>query len=251
MNSLFISSLKRAFLSKWYIASIIATSAMCYFCSYEYLHGAGNSVYIFDVMLHLGLFKKVMVFFSAIPFVTVFCQDYNSGYIKSLILRGGERSYAWSNVIVCALSGFTAIFLGMLSYFCILSFFCPAQPYQVTGVYSNVASNSPVLFFMIISVVFSLYATMWSVVGLTLSSILPDNYVALGSPLIFGYILEELTFGFPSFINLYDLSHNVGLFKQSPLLNFLYTIGVFILIIAIAGCVFSYFVKRRSRNEMV
>jgi len=26
---------------------------------------------------------------------------------------------------------------------------------------------------------------------------------------------------------------------------------VFILIIAIAGCVFSYFVKRRSRNEMV
>lgn len=125
MNSLFISSLKRAFLSKWYIASIIATVVICYICSYEYLAGAANSVYIFDVMLHLGLFKKVMVFFSAIPFVTVFCQDYNSGYIKSLILRGGEKNYAWSNVIVCALSGFTAIFLGMLAFFAFSHFFVP------------------------------------------------------------------------------------------------------------------------------
>ena len=251
MKSLFISSLKRAFMSKWYIASIIATVIMCYVSSREYISDGTNSVYIIDLMIHLGMFKKVMVFFAAIPFVTVYCQDYNSGYIKSLIVRSSERNYAWSNVIVCALSGFTAVFAGMVAYFGIVSFFCPPQAYETAGVYSDVALNSPILYVLLIVGVFSLYATMWTIVGLTLSSVLPDNYVALGSPLIFGYILEEMTLGLPSYLNLYNLSHSFAVFDKSPLLNCFYTIGVFILIMAISGCAFSHFVKRRSRNEMV
>ena len=251
MKSLFISSLKRAFMSKWYIASIIATVIMCYVSSREYISDGTNSVYIIDLMIHLGMFKKVMVFFAAIPFVTVYCQDYNSGYIKSLIVRSSERNYAWSNVIVCALSGFTAVFAGMVAYFFIVSFFCPPQAYETAGVYSDVALNSPILYVLLIVGVFSLYATMWTIVGLTLSSVLPDNYVALGSPLIFGYILEEMTLGLPSYLNLYNLSHSFAVFDKSPLLNCFYTIGVFILIMAISGCAFSHFVKRRSRNEMV
>lgn len=249
MKSLFISSQKRAFMSKWYIASIIATVIMCYVSSREY--NDTNSVYIIDLMIHLGMFKKVMVFFAAIPFVTVYCQDYNSGYIKSLIVRSSERNYAWSNIIVCSLSGFTAVFVGMVAYFGIVSCFCPPQAYETVGAYSNMALNSPILYVLLIVGVFSLYATMWTIVGLTLSSILPDNYVALGSPLIFGYILEEMTFGLPSYLNLYKLSQSFAVFDKSPFLNYFYTMGVFILIMAISGCVFSHFVKRRSRNEMV
>lgn len=64
MKSLFVSSLKRAFVSKWYIASIITTVFMCYVSSREYIDGIGtNSVYTIDLMIHLGMFKKVMVFF--------------------------------------------------------------------------------------------------------------------------------------------------------------------------------------------
>ena len=177
--------------------------------------------------------------------------DYNSGYIKSLIVRSSERNYAWSNIIVCSLSGFTAVFVGMVAYFGIVSFFCPPQAYETSGVYSDIALNSPILYVLLIVGVFSLYATMWTIVGLTLSSILPDNYVALGSPLIFGYILEEMTLGLPSYLNLYNLSHSFAVFDKSPFLNCFYTMGVFILIMAISGCTFSHFVKRRSRNEMV
>lgn len=252
MKSLFVSSLKRAFVSKWYIASIIATVFMCYVSSREYIDGIGtNSVYAIDLMIHLGMFKKVMVFFSSIPFVTVYCQDCNSGYIKSIIVRSGERNYAWSNVVVCALSGFTSIFVGIMTYFGMVSFFCPPQPYETPDVYSYIALNSPILYVFLIVSVFSLYATMWTIVGLTFSSVLPDNYVALGSPLIFGYLLEEMTLGLPPYLNLYNLSHCFAVFDKSPLLNCFYTIGVFILIMAISGCIFSHFVERRSRNEMV
>ncbi len=59
MKSLFVSSLKRAFVSKWYIASIIATVFMCYVSSRKYIDGIGtNSVYTIDLMIHLGMFKK-------------------------------------------------------------------------------------------------------------------------------------------------------------------------------------------------
>lgn len=251
MKSLFISSLKRAFVSKWYIASIIATVIMCYVSSREYIGDGTNSVYIIDLMINLGMFKKIMVFFSAVPFVTVYCQDCNSGYIKSLIVRSGERNYAWSNVIVCAISGFTAVFVGIVTYFGIISFFCPPQAYETAGVYSDIALNSPVLYVLLLTGVFSLYASMWTIVGLSLSSILPDNYVALGSPLILGYLLEEITLSFPPYLNLYNLSHCIDVFEQSPFLNYFYTIGVFIFIMVISGCVFAHFVKRRNRNEMV
>ena len=138
-----------------------------------------------------------------------------------------------------------------MTYFGMVSFFCPPQPYETPDVYSYIALNSPILYVFLIVSVFSLYATMWTIVGLTFSSVLPDNYVALGSPLIFGYLLEEMTLGLPPYLNLYNLSHCFAVFDKSPLLNCFYTIGVFILIMAISGCIFSHFVKRRSRNEMV
>ena len=238
-------------MSKWYIASIIATVITCYISSREYIDDGTNSVYIIDLMIHLGMFKKVMVFFSTVPFVTVYCQDCNSGYIKSLIVRSGERNYAWSNVIACTLSGFTAVFAGIIAYFGIVSFFCPTQAYETAGVYSNIALNLPIIYVLLLVGVFSLYATMWTIVGLALSSVLPDNYVALGSPLIFGYLLEEITLGLPPYLNFYNLSHSFAVFDNSAFFNCFYTTGVFILIIAISGCAFSHFVKRRSRNEMV
>lgn len=250
MRNIFISNLKRAFISKWYIISIITTVIMSYISSREYLDGT-NSVYVIDLMLHLGMFKKVIVFFAAIPFVTTYCQDYNSGYVKSVIVRSGERKYAWSNIVACALSGFTAVFVGMIAYFCIISYFYQPQSYEIGGIYGEIALNRPCVFVLIIVSVFALYSAMWTVIGMTLSSILPDYYVAIGTPLIFGYILEELTAGLPTYFNLYSLSHNLAVFEDNALLNYLYTIGVFILIMVVSGCVFSHFVKRRSRNEMV
>ncbi len=251
MNGIFLSDLKRAFLSKWYFASVIAAATTCYVSSREYIDNGVNSVYTVELMLNLGLFKKVIVFFSAIPFVTAFCRDYNSGYFKSLIVRSSERSYAWSNVSVCALSGFSSVFLGCLVYFLILSLFCPARPYETVGVYSALAWNYPVIYVLLLLGIFSLYAVMWTTVGLMLTSVLPDPYIALGSPLIFGYILEEITYGLPTCLNLYKLSHGIAVFKQSPLMNFFYTVCVFTVVIALSGCVFSHFVKRRSRNELV
>jgi hypothetical protein len=75
-------------------------------------------------------------------------------------------------------------------------------------------------------------------------------YVALGTPLIFGYLLEELTYKLPDAINLYMLSHSAKIINGSAVLNYIYTIFVFLLLITSFSIVFAYFVKRRIRNEM-
>ncbi len=250
MHGILRSNLKRAFLSVWFPASVIAAAAMCCLCAWDYMDRGANPVYLVDIMLNLGMLKKVLVFFAAVPFVTVYCQDFNSGYIHSLVVRSNARKYAWSDVLVCALSGFSAVFFGILVFFAVLSFFYPVQPYETPDVYGSIAWNSPVLYAGILSFVFALYAAMWTVVGLTLSALLPDKYVALGSPLILGYVFEELTAGLPAFLNLYSLSHNAAVFGQSPLLNFLYTLSIFVLVMAVSGWMFSRVVKRRSQNEM-
>ena len=249
MKGIFATSLRRAFASKLFAASVVVTVAMCYISSREFLTGSNNSVYIIDVMIHLGLFKKIIVFCAAIPFATVYCQDSNSGYIKSLIVRSSERAYVWTNVAVCALSGFAAVFAGMLVFFGIVSVWLPPAAYEAGGVYDSLAVNHPMVYVLMIVGVFAAYAAMWTVVGLALSSLLPDRYVALGSPVIFGYLLEELTQGLPPYLNLYSLSHSYDVFRNA-LGNCLYTVGVFVLMAAAAGCLFSVFVKRRSRNEM-
>ncbi len=251
MKGMFYSCVKRAFFSKKYAASIIGTIIMCFICSKEYFSPDANSAYIIDLMINLGMFKKTIVFFSAFPFVTVFYDDFNSKFIYSVVLRSGENKYILSSVICCVMTGFSALFLGIIAFFSMLSLLYPCQAYETIGVYSTIALNHPIFFVFIITSIFSLYASIWTVAGLTLSSLLPNKYIALGSPLILGYILEELTYKMPVCFNLYKLSHGYAVFDNSVYWNYIYTIAVFVLVIVVEGCIFSRVVKRRIRNELV
>lgn len=249
MRGLLLSNFKRAFCSKWYIISVIGTVIMCFISTHSYFDKSSDLLYVIDLMINLGLFKKVIVFFSAIPFVTVFCQDYNSGYINSVVSRSGEKSYILSNMVICVVSGFSAVFLGIMLFSGII---LPFFPLKASSVYTNIASNTPFIYLLFLISIFSLYAAMWTAAGLAMSSILPDKYAALGSPLIFGYILEELTLKLPPHLNLYAMSHpGWEILGKSVFLDYFYTISVFVFVIVISGCIFSHFVKRRIRNEMV
>ncbi len=251
MKGLWMSNIKRAFFSKWYFIAIIGTVIMSYISSQDYMKNDGNPVCVIELMINLGMFKKIVVFFSSIPFITVFCQDYNSGYINSILSRTKKNHYISSNLMICVLSGFTSVFSGLILFYGVISVKIPPQAYETPGVYSNLSLGNPLLYVLVFTSIFSLYATMWTAFGLALSSIIPDKYIALGSPLILGYLLEEITCKFPSCFNLYHLSHpGIKVFGNTAVSNYFYTIIVFIFGIVVSGYIFSYFVKRRIRNEI-
>lgn len=248
---MFLATLKRAFFSKQFFVALFGTVIMCYICAKDYMADTNMPyTYIIELIINLSMFKKIMVFFSAFPFVCVYCKDNNSKYINSILIRCRKNAYIISNIIACTLSSFISTFSGILIF-----------ALSISGKYSNfigfeciycdsVIQNQILYVFIIVSV-FSLYCTIWSIAGLAFSSILPDIFIALGSPLIFGYLLEELTCKLPRHINLYILSHCSKVIDDSPLLNYIYTILVFIFLIILFGTIFSYFAKRRIKNEMV
>ncbi|MBO4928327.1 MAG: hypothetical protein J5379_08790 [Clostridiales bacterium] len=251
MGTMIRQSMRRTFLSKRFFFALFGTVAMCYFCAREFLDPNCSSVYVIDVMLNLGLLKKVLVFFAAAPAVTLYCQDQNSGFIHSIVVRSGIKKYTRSSLLACGLSGFASLFLGLFLFFGILSIFCPVMPYEAGGIYDGIARSLPILYTFIEISIFSLYCTMWTMVGFALSSVIPNPYVALGSPLIFGYLFEELTSDLPTYLNLYRLSHCENVFSKSAATDYLYTMGVFLLVAVLSGVMFSYFAERRNRNEMV
>lgn len=160
MNNLFVSNLKRAFCSKRFVLATIGTTIISFASSHTYLSDGQSSAYVLDLLLNLSMFKKLIVFFAALPFVTVFCQDFGSGFIKSIVIRSNEKSYVLSSIIAVALSGFSAVFVGIMSYFAIVSFYVPCIPYETAGTYSSIAFNNPVLFVFVLVSIFSLYASM-------------------------------------------------------------------------------------------
>ena len=255
MKHPYLAALKRAFVSRWFLLAVLGTCAMSFFCAHDYMTGPKDencsAGYIIDVMLGLGMFKKVLVFFAAVPFASVFCQDYNSGFLNSVLTRTGEKHYIFSGMISCVLSGFCAVFCGMMLFLVMILPAFPLKPMECNDIYRSLAANSPLMYAMMHISVYALYSAMWTAGGLALSSLLPDRYVALGAPLILGYVLEEITLKLPSFLNLYKLSHCYPVFSGTGLQNYLFTIALFLLISALFGWMYAHFLKRRIRNEMV
>lgn len=247
---MFFATLKRAFISKRYFIALIGTIVMCYICAKDYLPDTDVSyAYVIELVINLSMFKKIIVFFSSLPFVCAYCQDNNSKYINSILMRGSKQTYIISNIISCALTAFTSTFIGIITFAIFISF-----KYKNTGsfevIYCDSFFQNQALYVCLIVSIFSLYCTVWAIAGLTFSSVLPDVYVALGSPLIFGYVIEELTYKMPSHLNLYKMSHSVKVIESTPVSNYFYTVFIFFVLIALFGALFAYFVKRRISNEI-
>ena len=223
---------------------------MCYICAKDYMNDRNvQYAFVIELIINLSMFKKVMVFFSALPFVCSYCKDNNSRYINSILVRGNKNAYIISNIISCALSSFSVVFVGVILFAISISFKFKNNS-AVELVYCNSILKNQALYMLILVSTFALYCTVWTIAGFAFSSILPNMYVALGTPLIFGYLLEELTYKLPDAINLYMLSHSAKIINGSAVLNYIYTIFVFLLLITSFSIVFAYFVKRRIRNEM-
>lgn len=248
-----------------FYAAVAGVVLLCFLCSWEYLRTGPvvNSsvgydvIYFFELLVNLSMFKKVLVMLAAIPFTASFCSDWNCQYIRPVVVRSGVRKYAWSKVLVCAVSSFAAIFVGMLLYAGLLSIQLNLPLYSKNPInppappYGSLLGSVPLLYLMIILAIFSLAAALWCVVGLMMSAFIPNRFVAIATPLIASYLLEELSQGLPPWLDLYYLTRARNVIGLGAGLSFAYTSFVFLLLMFFAGLVFVRTVKRRVRNELV
>lgn len=221
------------------------------------IHGQSSSfetvITRINMFLDLDAFRKITVLFAALPFTANFSDEWKSKITTYCVTRKGVKKYAFSNVFLCFLTSLIALFLGIMLYMLGASLFTefdsPDPNIYTRMPYHELLNDGPRWLYPVTRVfVFSVSGAMWCVMGLMLSALIPNKYVAVCSPVVASYIVERITMQFPPRLSLYSLSMSVPMVINSTL-TFIYTTLFFTGISAICGWIFYIILLKRVRNE--
>lgn len=155
-----------------------------------------GSIFLDDISGSHGLsgYDLFAPIFAVLPAATLFCEDYTSGYIKSILNRVEKKRYIRETLCCSSLAGGLAVFLP-----CFLS----GLFYLVNGKlnlpenrnswgYSTVFDETVysemqyawggILLFLLLLLLAFLFGAIWSNVGLVMSALMPNRYLALAAP---------------------------------------------------------------------
>lgn len=233
------------------LISIIGVVALCCtnFLTYDFSYG--DVVSHMNVFFNIGVYRKAMTIFAAFPFAANFADEWSSGITSSCIIRRGIFRYSAANLLFCIFSSIFTVFIGIMIFSVAYSFFVPiyvpnGNPYTfIFGQY--LSSGQGMIFLMLRVLVFSVSCAMWTVMGMLLSALFPNKYVAICTPFVASYIIERITIQLPEDLNLWYLSLSLVTFKND-IIGFIYCISVFLIIMVLCGLCFIYLLKRRLQN---
>jgi hypothetical protein len=128
-------------LSKKMILSIISVFLLCIIGIHKYVvfdHLQSMDVlYFLELLTGLSMFKKLLIIVAGMPFVIGFCQDWNSQYVRFLVIRSGIKRYICSKILVCAASSLLAVIIGMALFLLLISCFMPFINPEVNAMEGN------------------------------------------------------------------------------------------------------------------
>ncbi len=207
-----------------------------------------------DLFLDLDAFRKLVTIFAAVPFTANFADEWKHNITASCISRKGIKKYALSNMSFCVITAFLAVFIGIMLYMLLASTFSefdrPGKYFDDVLPYSELMNMGLRWLYPVIRIfVFSASCAVWCSMGLMLSAIVPNKYIAICSPVVASYVIEQMLFQSSKYINLMSLSLSncrIG----SSVTTFLYTMLVFAGITAVCGFLFYYFLRKRVQNEI-
>lgn len=195
-------------------------------------------------------YKRIFVLFAALPFTSNFADEWNSKTAVNCVTRKKAGSYAVSNIVMCYISAFAAVFAGLAVYILFKSATKPLfNPDNVFSGFKSLFENgAPMLGLMLMIFVYASSCGMWAVMGLCASAFFPSRYIAICAPFVFCYVIDKFSKNLPDNFQLEPLS--LSLSDMDPLPFFLWANFVFIAISAVCGIIFTVKVKRRIENEL-
>lgn len=231
---------------------IIATALLC---ASKWLQDFGGCDVQSDISLTLDFSTlcKMIAITGALPFAANFAGEWTSRVTIGCVSRCGVKRYAVSNIVICFVSSLATVFLGIMLYAGVLSFFLPVfyddgnpmNPIQETLLRGGLS-----WIYIIYRVLpFAASCGMWSVMGMTLTSFFPNKFIGICTPFVASYVIERISTNFPDPFNLYIVSL-CTLDWRNIWLQLLYCLGLFVVLSMIFGIVFVITVKRRVQNEV-
>lgn len=152
--------------------------------------------------LTTGGFLIFTPFITVLPCVISFCDEYNSGYMRLILIRTSRKKYLIKRSFSNAVTGGAATALPMLIFW-FITLIC-ANPYipGIRGEYSSPLDHTflapllklgggNVVILILIALGF-LFGVVWSTIGLCFATIFPNRYVALCCPFILFYTIHVI-----------------------------------------------------------
>jgi hypothetical protein len=121
---------------------------------------------------------------ATIPYAGAFVDDFKSGYLKQFLPRTTVTRYILGKELSCAISGFLTLTLGILGGYVIVSLV--VMPVETFG---ETAVQSPLPELIGKIVLFGFAGALWAMLGMLLSTVTMNAYMAYSAPFILYYVL--------------------------------------------------------------
>lgn len=154
---------------------------------------SGSISQFLSIPLATSDFTPFAAVFCALPFAASFCDDYNSGNYLYIISRSGTKKYVAIKSLSVALSGgvtMAGIMLGTI-IFCGVLADSPDTPEKISFMRNSIWVRSGIIyiangyFYLFMRVLFAfLFGCVWASVGLLVSIVYTNKYVAYISPFV-------------------------------------------------------------------
>lgn len=252
------STLKRALLSKSFSAAVLGLAAMSLLSVWDEvsnLEGNPSSVTYLYQIAEVAKFWVLYLLFAAIPGAALFCADWENRYIRFSVARCSKRVYGWALACACFLSAVLTVFAGEWLFLLILRLRWPFAGENMLGLeygcFSSYAEENRVwIYFMVKILIKGFFAGFCSTFALWLSTRITNVFVALTTPIILYYVLENLTvlLRLPSALQIGKLLKVHVEIGGRPLLTLLYPVLLFSAMSLLFSALFTRGEKRRLEN---
>ncbi len=198
---MFISEIKRMFsrplLYVSFIVGVLLINRPLLEAMSEPVESASISQ-ILSVPFAMSSFSPFAAIFCALPFADSFCEDFNSGYIRSMVSRVGIKKYAFTKCFSVALSGgmVMAGIIAVTILYCGILADSPDTPEAIAFMRNSIWMRSGIIFvmngvpYLLLRILFGfLFGCVWSLIGLLTSSILTNKYVTYIAPFVLYQLL--------------------------------------------------------------
>lgn len=245
---------RRAF--GWWFWIAIAAHLALYFndVSFFVLDPTGDALMTFSLSRTTGMLTYIAPLFSALPFATAFCADWNSGFAVAASMRSGNRRYLTSKISACALTGGLVPAIATLLFAIFLTLRFPTDPELMLSLADGDPFNrvlnmgAPIgLGFYYLGIVLMQFmaGACWAMTGLAFSAFMPNTLLTLCIPLAAYRLSLEIYYWFelPYWLNLPLLQD--CMVEMNYVLTLLAGLVVFGLVTLLLGILFSVRAKRR------
>ncbi|MGL5694187.1 MAG: hypothetical protein ACRCXA_08920 [Peptostreptococcaceae bacterium] len=250
------SDIERCLTSKWFYISIIGIIAVYFLGDWgdlKYHSSNYDALTFISVSSAIGCLSELTILLSAIPFAMSFCEDLSHNYIKSSLIRGNILKYSISKIITCITSSILVVLIGKFLLIFALSFVIPlVNPNSLnyesfsSEVYGFLLVNKNyILYFFIMFLFGAILCSIFSLIGLIITTKLPNKFLAITSPIVIYFLLFQIGISsdIPGHLKVYNIMKghlNLG----GPINTLIYIIGVAMVSYIIGGYMFYKGVKK-------